>query len=55
MLTLSEAVREGKLAQFVAEHPEMQGDMEAFNRTVEAMTGKSQSDRQTSDGDGGDD
>lgn len=54
-MNLREAINAGKLNQFIAEHPEVQGDMAAFNRTVEAMAGKSQSDRQTSDRDGSDD
>ena len=37
MLTLKQAIDQGKLNQFVREHPEVQGDMDAFNRTVEAM------------------
>lgn len=54
-MNLREAVTQGKLEQFIAEHPEVKGDMEAFNRTIEAMSGKSSKARQTSrsgDGDG---
>lgn len=55
MLTLKEAIEGGKIDQFIAERPEVKGDMESFNRTVEAMAGKSQPIRQTSDRDGSDD
>lgn len=37
MTTLKEAIDTGKLDQFIAEHPEVQGDEEAFNRAVQAM------------------
>lgn len=30
-----------KLAQFIAEHEGERGDLDAFNRTVKAMAGKS--------------
>lgn len=55
MLTLREAIEQDKLKQFIREHPEVKGDMDAFNRTVEAMAGKSSEARQTSGQDGSDD
>lgn len=48
MITLREAVAQGRLEQFIAEHPEVKGDMDAFNRTVEAMAQTSGATRQTS-------
>ncbi len=55
MITLREAVEQNKLDQFIAQHPEVKGDMDAFNRTVEAMARKSEPVRQTSSQDGSDD
>lgn len=37
MISLKEALDAGKLDQFIAEHPEVKGDEEAFNRAVQAM------------------
>jgi hypothetical protein len=54
-MNLKQAIDQGKLDQFIAEHPEVKGDMDAFNRTVEAMAGKSSEARQTSSQDGSDD
>jgi hypothetical protein len=31
MITLREAIDQDKLAQFIREHPEVEGDMDAFN------------------------
>jgi hypothetical protein len=44
MLTLKQAIEQNKIPQFIKEHPEVQGDMDAFNRTVEAMVQKSSED-----------
>lgn len=41
MITLKQALEEGRLEQFIAEHKDEIGDEEAFNRAVEAMAGKS--------------
>lgn len=41
MLSLREAIDQGKLDQFIAEHGGEIGDTDAFNCTVEAMAGKS--------------
>lgn len=48
MITLRQAIDQGKIDQFVKEHPEVQGDMDAFNRAVEAMARKSSADRPAS-------
>lgn len=37
MITLRDAIDQGKLDQFIAEHPEVKGDEDAFNRAVQAM------------------
>lgn len=55
MTTLKEAIEQGKLDQFIAEHPEVKGDMEAFNRAVEAMARTSKEARPASRQDGSDD
>lgn len=44
-----------KLQQFIAEHKGEIGDLDDFNRTVEAMAQKSEPTRQTSSQDGSDD
>lgn len=41
MITLREAVDQGKLDQFIAEHKDEIGDEAAFNLTLQAMAGKS--------------
>lgn len=41
MITLKDAIGQGKLVQFIAEHEGEIGDLDAFNRTVQAMAGKS--------------
>ena len=41
MITLREAIDQGKLDQFIAEHEGEIGDQEAFEATVRAMAGKS--------------
>ena len=48
MISLREAVAQGKLDQFIAEHPEVQGDLDAFSRVVSAMAGTSAQGPQTS-------
>jgi hypothetical protein len=37
MTTLKQALKDGKLDQFIAEREAEQGDPEAFNRAVQAM------------------
>lgn len=49
MVTLKDALEGGKLDQFIAEHEGEFGDVDAFNRTVEAMAGKSKEAPATSD------
>lgn len=41
VLTLKEAIDQGKLDQFIAEHEGEIGDLDAFNRTLQAMAGTS--------------
>lgn len=41
MIDLRQALATGKLDQFIAEHEGEIGDLDAFNRTVKAMAGKS--------------
>lgn len=41
MTTLKQALKDGKLDQFIAEREAEQGDPEAFNRAVQAMAQKS--------------
>ena len=40
-ISLRDAIEQGKLDQFIAEHEGEIGDLEAFNRTMQAMAGKS--------------
>lgn len=40
-LTLAQAVTDGNLDQFIAEHKDEIGDEAAFNLTLQAMAGKS--------------
>lgn len=47
-MNLKQAIEQNKLQQFIREHPEVQGDMDAFNATVEAMARKSSGDRPSS-------
>lgn len=55
MVTLKQALDTGKLDQFIAEHPELQGDEAAFNRAVEAMAQTSKEVRPASPKVGSDD
>lgn len=55
MITLKQAVETGKLDQFIAEHPEVRGDEEAFNRAVQAMAQTSKEARPASPKGGSDD
>lgn len=55
MLTLKQAIEAGKLDQFIAEHPEVQGDEAAFNRAVQAMAQTSKEARPSSTKERGDD
>lgn len=41
LTTLREALKDGKLDQFIAEREAENGDPEAFNRAVQAMARKS--------------
>jgi len=41
MTTLKQALKDGKLAQFIAERKAKKGDTEVFNRTLKAMAQKS--------------
>ena len=41
MITLREAIEQGKIDQFIAEHKDEIGDEEAFNRALASMAGKS--------------
>ena len=54
-ITLADAVRHGKLDQFIAEHREVKGDEQAFNRAVEAMARTSKEARPASPKAGSDD
>jgi len=54
-ISLAEAVKTGKLDQFIAEHPEVQGDEAAFNRAVQAMAQTSKEARPASPKVGSDD
>lgn len=54
-MTLREAIDTGKLDQFIAEHPELQGDEAAFNRAAEAMAQTSKEARPASPKVGSDD
>ena len=47
-MNLREAIDQGKLDQFIAEHPEVKGDEEAFNRAVQAMAQTSREVRRAS-------
>lgn len=55
MITLREAIYLGKLNQFIAEHRGEIGDLDAFNRTVKALAGKSKANPATSQKEGSDD
>lgn len=55
MVTLKEAIEQNRLDQFIAEHPEVKGDEEAFNRAVEAMAQTSKEARPASPKAGSDD
>lgn len=55
MISLKEASRRGKLAEFLAEHEGGIGDREDFEATLRSMAGKSKEDRPASRQDEGDD
>lgn len=55
MTNLKQAVERGKLAQFIKEHKGEKGDPDAFNRTLQAMAGKSSEARPASSQGDGDD
>lgn len=52
MITLRQAIDQGKLDQFIAEHEGEIGDMDAFNLTVQAMAGTSKEAPEASSPDG---
>jgi hypothetical protein len=55
MISLREAIDQGKLDQFIAEHDGEIGDREAFEATVRAMAGKSKEAPEACPPDGSDD
>lgn len=55
MISLREAIETGKLELFIAEHPEVKGDEEAFNRAVRAMAQTSKEAHPASPKERGDD
>ena len=55
MITLREAIDQGKLDQFIAEHKDEIGDLDAFNATLQAMAGKSKEAPKASSRDDSDD
>lgn len=55
MVTLKQAIEKGRLKQFIKEHEGEEGDMEAFNRAVQTMAGKSSEARPASSPDDSDD
>ena len=55
MITLREAIDQGKLDQFIAEHEGEIGDRDAFEATVRAMAGTSKEAPKASPRDGSDD
>lgn len=55
MITLREAIDQGKLDQFIAEHKDEIGDEAAFNLTLQAMAGKSKEAQEASSPDDCDD
>lgn len=55
MTTLSEAIAQGKLKEFIAERKSETGDKDAFDATLRSMVGKSKSDQKTSSRGGSDD
>lgn len=55
MISLREAIDQEKLDQFIAEHPEVKGDEEAFNRVVQEMAQTSKEARPASPKGGSDD
>lgn len=55
MTTLKQAIEQNKLDQFIKEHKGIKGDSDAFNRTLQAMAGKSSEVRPASSQDDGDD
>ena len=55
MTTLREAVEQGKLKKFIAEHKGERGDADAFNQTLASMAGKSKEAPKASSRDDSDD
>lgn len=49
MITLREAIDQGKLEQYIAEHEGEIADLNDFNLTLQAMAGKSSEAPKTSD------
>ena len=54
-INLKQAVEQNKIDQFIAEHPEVKGDEEAFNCAVQAMVQTSKEARPSSTKERGDD
>lgn len=55
MISLKRAIQQNRIEQFIAEHKDEIGDLDAFNRTVEAMAGTSKAVPEASSQDEGDD
>ena len=56
MITLREALNQGKLDQFIQEHKDdPPGDEDAFNRALRSMAGRSKEAPEASPPDGSDD
>jgi hypothetical protein len=55
VISLREAIEQGKLDQFIKEHKGEAGDPEAFERTIRSMAGKSKEAPEASSPDDGDD
>jgi len=55
MANLKQALEKGRLKQFVKEREGMEGDPDAFDRTIEIMAGKSSKVRPASPQDASDD
>jgi hypothetical protein len=55
MITLADAIKRGKLEQFIAEHKGETGDPVEFERIIRSMTGTSKEAPEASSPDGSDD
>lgn len=54
-ISLRKAIDQGKLGQFIAEHKNEIGDLDAFNLTLQAMAERSKAVPEASSPDGSDD